>query len=238
MDTFFSKLYKLDPQPSLYIFAENNSPDNTLAKVAKFRRPHEIIRFWLKDDWQKDATTMYDSIAIARQFLLQRARQLNPDYILYLDVDIFINQPDILDKIPYYPTDITGGAYKRIYPEGIQLAAYWPGPNGVGYVRREMPKFRPFDTTVAVVGGGYMAINNRLLQDKRINFYPLPPGGTSEDYYYSGKAKELGYKIGLDSGIKLGHLLTPAANSEKWWCVNVPPKSPIKLKKERLKLKS
>jgi hypothetical protein len=36
LPTLFGFLYKLDPQPDLYVFTENNSEDNTLNAISSF----------------------------------------------------------------------------------------------------------------------------------------------------------------------------------------------------------
>jgi hypothetical protein len=40
----------------------------------------------------------FETIGLVRQFLLQRARQLNPDYALFLDADMVIKSRDLLRR--------------------------------------------------------------------------------------------------------------------------------------------
>jgi len=80
-------LYRMDPQPDKWIFTENNSPDDTVYRVSQFKRSHELIRFWVRRDASLYMETPYDPVGIARQFLLQRARQLDPDWAVFIDAD-------------------------------------------------------------------------------------------------------------------------------------------------------
>ena len=232
LETLFSGLYKLEPQPSKVIFVENNSTDNTLIKVARYKRPHEVIRFWLRDDWIKHSDTVYDAVAIARQFGLQRSRELKPDYLLFFDSDMIINQKDLLDELTRWPTDIVGGAYLRLFhvdavpeysqPEGasVMLAASWKHPQIPNMLQRRSRALKiPFDDTVLTVGGGCLLLNNKVFNDERINFYPIQIENHSEDFGYVEAARRFGYTVGLDSAARISHLITPSKNWFKPWNV-------------------
>jgi len=221
----FECLYQLDPQPDLYIFGENNSTDDTLEIISKFDGSKKIIRLWFRDDVLDYCETRFDILGIIRQFLLQAARHLDPDFIIFLDSDIRVRSPDLITRLTRWreQADIIGGPYLRYTPLGLRVAAIWPGwwhrPNRTSAVTLE---------DVMVVGGGCMRLPRKVLQDRRLNFYPVkhenlalenelfrreastlgfPPrlGDLAEDIAYCLEAWYLGYSIGLDWTILLDH---------------------------------
>jgi len=128
LPTFFSFLYKLNPQPDLFVFAENNSDDNTLNVVNGFRRDHKIIRVWLRDDAAVIGESRYEPIAHIRQLLLTFARRYNPDYAIFLDSDVYPTSKDLIDRLSLWQKDIVGGAYLRLFPEGFSSLQNGPLP--------------------------------------------------------------------------------------------------------------
>ena len=244
-----SSFYQMDPQPDKWIFCENNSPDDTIHKLAQFKRPHELIRFWVRRDANLYMDTPYDLIAIARQFLLQRARQLDPDWAVFIDSDIEVISPNLLDlltsheghdfDINGHEVDIIGAPYLRYSDEGLWLACTWRLPYGPMIGKHSLKlkaPMRMWDTWLASVGGGCMALSRRILQDRRLNFYPVrrPELGfeTAEDLGYCLDARRLGYVIGLDASVKLGHsniirLLQVAIHADRSWCVDASSGKPL-----------
>lgn len=220
----YQKLKTLKPQPTKFLFNESGSSDNTLELLKDFPNS-ELITTKVAPDWSKTAKTSYDNVAKARQQMLMRARQLKPECLLMLDADTVSGTPDLVPRMEYRHTDIVGGAYLRVFEDGMpSLAAYWP--NGV----RKQQAIYPFDDTVYVVGGGCMLISNRLLMDEDVNFFPVPTDGTSEDYAYCQRAREKGYTIGLDSSVLLLHYYDDEYGDKKDWSVkNI--KTPDGLKK-------
>ena len=90
----FEALSTLDPQPGRYLFLENNSSDNTLNLLREFDAPKEIIRLWFLDGFE--VPDSWAGVSIARHFLLKRARQLNPDFTLFLDADVIPSRSDLI----------------------------------------------------------------------------------------------------------------------------------------------
>ena len=225
----------MNPQPDRYIFAENNSPDDTLRKVARFHAPKEIIRTWYRPDARDHLDTQYDLIGIERQFLLTRARQLNPDFAVFIDSDVMVMQENLLDRLTTWGdrADIVGGPYQRIYPEGVYLSCLWHSPNqdaSKPFRLRRKLRVWPFDDSLVAVSGGCMCLSNRILQDRRVNFYPvkrpelsLP---VSEDYGYCLEAKRFHYRVGLDCTIRLRHWVAPDHMRGKAWVVD-PDRKPM-----------
>jgi glycosyltransferase involved in cell wall biosynthesis len=130
LPTFFSFLYKLKPQPDLFVFVENNSEDSTLDVLCRFKRPHKIIRVWFRDDAALVGESRYEPIAQIRQLLLTFARCFDPDYTIFLDSDVYPHSKDLIDRLSLWQKDIVGGAYVRLFPDGVFIASKWSSPGG------------------------------------------------------------------------------------------------------------
>jgi hypothetical protein len=212
-DQVASIFYKLDPQPDLWLFAENNSPDNTLKRLERFHRPKEILRPKFTREELARAKP-YDIIGRVRQALLDRARELNPNYLLFLDADIRVLSSGLLTDMALRGKDILGGPYLRQFPQGVFLAALWPGNP---FTLQSRPTLRM--EHVAAVGGGCMMLSQRLVQDCHVNFIPVPEN-SSEDYGYCLTAAKYGYESWLDGTIGLLHWTTPHHVRGKAWQVD------------------
>ncbi len=219
-------LRHLDPQPDKFIFLENNSRDDTLAKVTKFEPPKEIVRLWFREDamnyvernWhpgEAAISSRYDLIGICRQFLLQRARKLDPDYVIFLDADIVVLSENLIERLCRWESaDIVGAPYVRDFPQGRVLSALWPNPNPTPEYpfqllpRENIPSDRP--TEALAVGGGCMRLSRKVIQERTLNFYPVQRpwlgfGPLAEDFGYCLHARALGYNVYLDPTAKLAH---------------------------------
>ena len=217
----FSFYYRLNPQPSKYIFLENNSTDDTVEKIKRFKRPYELIRARFAKDAVKRLGNPYATIAIARQILLTKTRYLNPDFAIYLDHDMFIKSRDLITRLTEWNEDIVGGMYLRIYPESIQIvndqtiitpliASKWDdAKEGGKYELRTHPPKSFLDYgEVAMTSGGCLCLSRKIIQDRRINFYPLPTEldpMASEDYGYCLTARRFGYRVYLDASVDIHH---------------------------------
>jgi glycosyltransferase involved in cell wall biosynthesis len=205
----------LDPMPEKVIFCENNSDDNTLELIANCGLPYELIRFWVKPDAAKGQA--YIVVAHARQLLLTRARQLNPDYAIFIDDDMFPDNQDFIEMLMKRKVDIIGGSYSRIFPEGTFVASKWDidksisiMPNGedpINYKKiseriatlREMYPNMQFVSfaglsrklyTVAATGGGALMLSRKTLQDGRLEFVPIR-------HDLAGREKEISEDFGF-----------------------------------------
>lgn len=222
-DSVTSALYKLDPQPDLYIFAENNSTDGTLQLIRDFKGPKRIIRVWFRDDALDYCETRHDIMGFVRQFLLQTARQLDPDFAIFLDSDVRVRSHDLISRLTCWQeqADIVGGPYRRLSPWGVLVAAMWPG-------WRHIPARTSAATLeeVMVVGAGCMCLSRKVIQDRRLNFYPVkhealaqenmlftkeasllgfPLPNFAEDVAYCLDAWFRGYNVCLDWSVALDH---------------------------------
>jgi len=199
-----ANLDTLRPQPDKYIFYENNSPDETIDVLAfwKKRYPTEIIRQWYRRDSVKILGNPYSIIALARQYLLKRARQIDTDYAIFLDDDIGVLDINFLDKITSWEKDIVGGLYLRKYPRGLFYGTIWKLDPDKGYKfsNKIVTEFQE----VLATSTGCLCLSRKIIQDRRLNFLPLPEN-SSEDYGYCLNARKLGYKVYVDPSIRLNH---------------------------------
>jgi GT2 family glycosyltransferase len=213
LPTLFSFLYKLDPQPDLYVFAENNSDDNTLLAACKFKRPHKIIRVWFRNDAAIIGESRYEPIAHIRQLLLTFARRYDPDYAIFLDSDVYPRTKDLIDRLSLWGKDVVGGPYLRLFPNGMFLASKWITPDGKAAMTRKInvPLAEP-----TVTSAGCLCLSRKIVQDKRINFYPISHEGASEDFGYCLNARDYGYKIYLDGTLNLLHRIPRKMPKKPW----------------------
>jgi glycosyltransferase involved in cell wall biosynthesis len=209
----FSFLYSLDPQPEMYVFAENNSSDDTLEKIHGFKLPHKVIRVWFKKDAAMISQSRYEPIAHIRQLLLTFARDYDSDYALFLDSDILPRTKSLIYNLTSWGKDIVGGAYLRLFPSGVWLASKWKNPDSCDYVfhrKIDMPLDKPYLTSA-----GCMCLSRKIIQDKRVNFYPLKVDA-SEDFGYCLNAHEQGYEIFLDGVTQLDHVVPEGLIIKPW----------------------
>ena len=225
----------LDPRPEKVIFCENNSDDNTLELVSKWDYPHEIIRFYTRSDAASNRN--YDIIAMARQFLLQRARQLNPKYAIFIDDDIFPEDPNFIEKLIRWKKSLVGGTFLRQFTEGIFIGSKWsvkdfkdmPQVQGLGKKVKKIKKKYPnvcFSNCerklykVTMTSTGLLSIGNEILQDKRINFYPIDEqllkNEYSEDFGFCILAKRFGYETFLDGDTRCAHIFATNEKQRAW----------------------
>jgi GT2 family glycosyltransferase len=212
---FFGHLKRLDPQPDLYVFAENNSSDSTLDQVWKFDLPHKVIRVWFRKDAAILNENRYVAIAHIRQLLLTFARHYDPDYAIFLDSDILPQTRELIDNLTSWRKDVVGGPYLRLFPEGLWIATRWQAsdnPNRCMFLRSPRTALdEPLMTS-----GGCLCLSHRIIQDKRMNFYPLYGMDASEDFGYCIRARDLGYGVYLDSTVSLLHYFPNEMPIKPW----------------------
>lgn len=223
-------LYRLDPLPEKVIFLENNSSDNTLRLIWNFKLPHEVIRLWFRKDAAIAEEHIYDTIANVRDILFTRARTYGAKLAIFLDDDCIPERRDFIKMFLDDNLDICGGMYTRNFPEGFYVATKWSVylPSSVlpkskldieEYKRNNYPavlyKYETLERDgrrffeCSCTSGGALALSQKVLQDSRLEFFPIHKsdwGGASEDFGFCLYAGKLGYKIFLDFTIKFAHL--------------------------------
>jgi len=206
LDDWFKYVNLLDPQPDKIIFCENNSTDKTLDKLQDCKVDYELIRFWTRP-WKEIAKiNRYLTIAVARQFLLTKARYLDPDNAIFLDDDVFSKSRDMIESLTTWGLDIVGGPYLRLFPTGIFIGSLWRDATR-RYKYTTIKKIRRVLDEPIATSAGCLCLSRKVIQDRRLNFYPRPKPDASEDFGYCLKARELGYNIYLDGLLTLTHRL-------------------------------
>lgn len=222
-DFWAESIYNMKPKPDYVIFCENNSYDDTLKKCMKFKIPHEVIRVWFRDDIDVQIfkeENEYLNICHIRQLLITRVRQLDPDYAIFIDDDV-MPPKDLITKIVEAKKDLLGGYYYRGFPEGLWIGARFWKENGKDnqlvddywlkhICQKETAMFVEGDLIIAEeFSGGCMALGRKILQDKRLTFYPraLEVKFAAEDFGYCIKATELGYKPYVHRFLRCFHIL-------------------------------
>jgi glycosyltransferase involved in cell wall biosynthesis len=201
----FHCLDKLNPQPDMTFFAENNSRDNTLWLIKKHYRhkPHKIIRVWFRDDAAQACQSVYEPIAHIRQLLLTAARHYDPDYAIFLDADVYPLSSSLIAILTGWRKDIVGGSYVRLFPDGPFLASKFSTDDSKFYRYYRIPYAELMEPLMT--SAGCLCLSRKIIQDKRVNFWPLYNLEASEDFGYCLRARELGYKVYLDGTAVLWH---------------------------------
>jgi len=204
---WMKRVYALQPTPDKVIFCENNSEDKTLDLIYTFGNKSgistDIIRFWTVEPKSLPWERCYDIIAHARQLLLTRARRLDPDFAIFIDSDILIDSTDLIEGLTTAPNCLVGGAYLREFPEGRMIATLFKSPISKAKNRLRNRLYYPLEEVLAT-SAGCLSIPRKILQDRRINFYPLIEGW-AEDFGYCKQARDSGYRVYLDGTIQLTH---------------------------------
>lgn len=204
-------LEDLNPQPYKYIFLENNSEDDTLKVLVEWGKNHptEIIRLWFAENTYQILGTKYGAIGHVRQILLDRARKMDVDYVIFMDSDIIIPYTDFITQITSWKKDLIGVPWPMFRRNhGLCLSPIWINH---GLDRETKPQIvktvcSGFEEVYGVAGAG-TCISRKLLMDKRVNFLPLidSPQVFSEDIGYCVTARKHGYKCYVDGSLLLGH---------------------------------
>jgi len=212
LPTWIQRVKNLFPPPTKVIFCENGSTDNTVRLINKCSlKAKELIQFTPEPiDTEKDN---YGVIAQVRQKLLDRARELDPDYAIFLDDDVYPKQTDFISIITSYGEEIVGGQYLRIFPEGMWLGTKWHNPDYPEKSRNPwlFKKYikNPIEE-VAMTSAGCLCLSRKIIQDERINFYPIDEirkdySDCSEDFGYCLLAKKHGYRVYVSGQVALQH---------------------------------
>jgi hypothetical protein len=221
----------LDPQPEKVIFCENDSSDSTRKLINDWDFPHELMSF--NSEIKKGDRDIYAVIAKNRQLLLNRARQIDPQFAIFIDDDVFPDDINMIEKLIKHNLPILGGAYLRPFDDkGIHVASKWsidrvdemPQTYNllslVDEVKQKGFQYIIFSSCdrllykVAMTSAGCLCLARKAVQDTRLNFFPIrhdlgSSEGCSEDFGYCLLAGSLGYEIFLDGDTRLAHLVNP-----------------------------
>jgi len=149
----------------------------------------------------------------ARNDLAKRAIELDADYILWLDSDMFF-EPDtlmrLMQDLEEYNLDIISGIYyRRVEPYSPVLFKTLEIDENNRCTKHEgfldFPQNEVFE--VDGIGFGCCLMKAQILFDVMAKFQDWfsPIGAVGEDLSFCYRAKQCGYKICVDPRIPLGH---------------------------------
>jgi GT2 family glycosyltransferase len=242
---FFQSLRNMNPKPDYIVWSVNNCTDNTVQTLKDFYDvPSEIIQL---PDFPRDFTKRHDKsdegggssehMAIIRQRLWERARQLNADWTFMCDVDMFAASTDVLDIMSGWKVDYVAARILRYQQGEYRLNANWHGsprkfkePNyacGIEYdlipkeliVARPPPPELPALDSTPTWACGFYCFSRRLVQDRRLNWHPRLKG-FSEDIGFCTHARKLGYQPHLDCVVTIDHVAHDSKTPLKPWSVS------------------
>ena len=150
--------------------------------------------------------TGYDC-AKARNDIAKKAMDGDYDYVFMVDSDIVLPK-NALVKLLLNQTDICFGVYPRKYKDEIEVIKAGKPYVWVVYKAEEAN----FEDVVEVKAAGFGCALIDTDVFKKISFpyfkYETYEDGSllSEDYYFCEKAKDYGYTIYADFGVRCGHI--------------------------------
>lgn len=159
----------------------------------------------------------HGSVEHNKQIAYKKFLESDCDYFFNVDADIYFLEPDInpIDTLISYGKDIVGGIY--VYKRQPCLPTHRPLDLQESYEKNgEFPKDYKFNIPNEVhevkwLAGGCMMISRKVIEELTKEFQvPNIPmiykkEYLSEDFAFCQRAREKGYKIYADPGIKLGH---------------------------------
>lgn len=158
-----------------------------------------------------------ERIVKSRNLLLDRAISGGYDYFFSLEQDIIV-EPDILNKLLEHRKEIISAYYGKdailvvqhkktgeIKKVKIELPVVYLN-EGNNKIRRANPRevLNKGLIEIGAAGLGCVLISKELF--KKIRFRYLKEKKAFDDMYFCGDAQRLGYKIYLDSNIRVTHL--------------------------------
>lgn len=174
--------------------------------------PYQIEIYW--------ATVGRLLTAFAREKMAEWALSAELDYIVMLDDDMIIYDADILEKLILRDVDIVAPlAFMRSaphYPVMFKAITGFDEVTRNEYHINQVVKNYPKDTLVECdgVGFGMVAIKTSVLRWMAAPYF-MSTVGTGEDILFCVKAKKAGFKVFMDTSLKLGHLGNPKVITEE-----------------------
>jgi len=244
---FFQSLREMNPKPDYIVWCTNNNTDKTIKLLKQFQKanslriidvPSEIIQL---PDFPKDFVKKYgafEAMALVRQRLWERARELNSEWTFMCDVDEFAVSTGILGMLSDWDVDfVVARMFMGTAKDGkMYIAGRWEPdlgmyfkpviraliPNKLIVARPAVPAPNALDPT-PLSAEGFYCFSRRLVQDRRLNWHPrliLPNVDLkeiSEDCGFCYKTRKLGYKIHLDGITLVDHVIYDSKNKLKPW---------------------
>lgn len=141
------------------------------------------------------------NVAVNRNNIMEQAR-LQDDDLLIIDSDTVFTQEDV-EKIAEHLKD-------KDVITGIQVLGFEPYPPSVFKKENEVYKlYEPKGIEeIDACGGGFLGISKKVIQAITDPFTPIQENGreNGNDISFCMRVKDNGFKIFVDSSIKVGHI--------------------------------
>jgi len=152
------------------------------------------------------AKTYGSIIPINRNKLALKAIENNADYTLLIDSDMVFDE-DALVKLLKHDRDIVSAVCVCKTPPYDPVAKLLNKDGG--YTVREGLGEDRFYSDLDMVGAAFMLIKTDVYRKMSKPYFAMPKFFDSvmgEDVYFCRKAKDLGYKICIDTSLDVGHI--------------------------------
>ena len=149
----------------------------------------------------------YTRMNFVKGTLITKARNdlvkdLKGDWLLFIDADMKFNT-DALNKLLAHNLDIVGGlCFRRVPPFNPTIYKRMEGHMKWQW-QENYPKNSLFE--VDATGSAFLLIKRKVFESIPYPWYEYKKE-LSEDLLFCHKAKEAGFKIWIDSNVKIGHL--------------------------------
>lgn len=156
--------------------------------------------------------------ALARERIAEEAVKSDMDYLFMIDDDM-ICEPDIFERLYNHEKDIIAGlAFTRSNPHSPVIYKLSKGFDEVtksNYYTNYTVFDYPKNTLVEcdAVGFGGVLIKCKVLKQMKKPWF-MSTASSGEDIYFCHKAGESGFKIFMDTSVKMGHVGYPPIITE------------------------
>lgn len=156
--------------------------------------------------------------ALARERIAEEAVNQDMDYLFMIDDDM-ITEPDIFERLYEHDKDVVAGlAFTRSQPHSPVIYELNKGYDSVtksnyyiNYTLISYPKNQLVQCDA--VGFGGVLIKVDCLRKMRRPWF-MSTSGAGEDIHFCHKAGEAGFKIFMDTSVKMGHIGYPPVITE------------------------
>lgn len=156
---------------------------------------------------------------IARECLAQKAVEEEYDYLLFIDDDMICPQ-DLFFRLYLHKKDVVGAlAFTRSYPHRPVIYRLDTGfENGKPWYSNYSILDYPKDSLVKcdAVGFGAVLIDVKVFKGMEQKWFATT-SGRGEDIFFCHQAEKAGFKVYMDTSVKLGHLGDPLNITEEYY---------------------
>lgn len=157
--------------------------------------------------------------ALARERIAEEAVKMDMDYLFMIDDDM-TSDPDLFESLYRHDKDIIAAlAFTRSEPHSPVIyrlnSGYDPVEHSNYYINYTVFDY-PKDTLVEcdAVGFGAVLIKCDVLRKMKKPWF-MSTAGSGEDIHFCHKAGKDGFKIFMDTSVKLGHIGYPKVVTEE-----------------------